>query len=163
MNTLNANLIFSLFVALQADTGWCLRQHTGIFAGMFIVTRPALTFFDRYVLGGAWDIFMTCKAEAAGSGQQADSSPLDLVAVVAVSAAHRRMDYLAQKPGITGAVLGMAVGAPGCYRIALMCFNKLTTSCFMAGTAQGIIRHSQQSLVITHVRDMACKAAVIHR
>jgi len=120
MHTKHVSRLLTLLMTVLADICRRITQHTGIFAGMRIVTRLTVALFDRLVLCSSRDIVMTCHAEPALKGLHLDRSSLDLMAIVAVAVSHRRVDYLPEQSRIAGTVLCMAVNTPAYDWILLM-------------------------------------------
>ena len=85
------------------------------------------------------------------------------MAVITITLPDRGMYNLSEQSRVTGTVLGMAVGAPVFDRVTLMSINKFFTFDFMAGSAEFLAFHVQQSRIVCHVRSMTGEAAVIHR
>jgi hypothetical protein len=128
---------------------------------MRVVTRLAVSLLDGLVLRGPWNIFMAFKAETSVKGPNSNRSALDLVTIVAVTAAHGRVHHLPEEFLITGTVLSVAVNTPGCDRVTLMGSNESGVSCFMAGTTKVITFHGQQCRIVCHMRRVTAEAAFL--
>jgi hypothetical protein len=163
MRTSDVLLILSLVMTVQADFCGRFRKHSGIFTGMHAMARLAVTLPDRFVLCLIRNVIMTNQAKPAFNGQDLDSGAVDLVTVVAVAAAHRRVDHFSEQSRITGTMLCVTVNASVPDRIVLMGLNKRGAVYFMTGTAQVIFRHVQQARIICHVGLVAGEAAICYR
>ena len=120
MNTADFCFLLTLIMTISADFGRVIIKQTGIFTGMLGVAGLAITFLDRFVLCRSRDIVMTGKAELVAERKKTDHVALDLVAVVAVTTSHRRVDHFPEQPGIGGAVLGMAIDTSARNRVVLV-------------------------------------------
>jgi hypothetical protein len=87
---------------------------------MLCVACLTVTFLDRFVLSGSRYIVMASQAEYAVKCLQINGRAFNLVTIVAVAAAYRRVDYLSKESRVTGTMLRMAIDAPGFNRVPLM-------------------------------------------
>lgn len=163
VDTVNTFFLLPLFMTVQADLGRCLGQHTGILTGMNGMARLAISRLDRLVLRHGRDLVMTGQTKPASKRLDLDRGTLDLVTVAAIAAPHRLVNHLPEQCRITGTVLGMAVNATGGHRITLVGLGKVGTPHCMAGGAQIILRHLQQSREVGQMRSMAGAATTLHR
>jgi hypothetical protein len=157
------SLVLAMLVAVQTDPGRRLGQHAGIVAGMDGMAGLAVAILDRLVLRRRRQIVVADKADAAFNGLQGYFIACNLVAVVAIATLHWRMNHLLEQSGLAGTVLGMAVDAVGADRVVLMGRTESGIIRHMAGGAQSIRRHAQQSPMIAHVRIVAGIAAITER
>jgi len=163
MNTVYAGLLLALFMAIQTDLGRLFGQHARILTRMWSMTDLTVTILDRFVLRRCHDVIVATQAESTFKGLQFNGITLDLVAVVAVAAAYRRMDHLSKQGRVTGAMLRMAVDTAGCNRVALVCGGKTGTADFMTGGTQLVWCLLKQPCKIRHVRAVTGSATLLHR
>ena len=143
MNAMLTGLLLALVVAVQADLGWRIGQHSGIFAGVFGVANLAIAILDRLMLCCRRNIVMTFQTEPALEGLHFYGRALDQVTVIAVAASYRGVNHLAKQIGITGTVLGMTIDTAGGHRITLVSFGKTGGADLVAGSTKIIGRQLQ--------------------
>ena len=97
MSTANGRFFLPLVMAVQAQLGRLFSQHSGILAGMFAVTRLTIPLLDRFVLCDSRDLFMAGQAKPPRKRLQLDCGAINLVAIVAIATADRRVDHLSEQ------------------------------------------------------------------
>jgi hypothetical protein len=80
-------------MTIQANLGWRFAQQACVIAGVIGMTRLAIPILDRFMCRYARNIFMTGQTEPSFKSLKLDSRALNLVTIVAVTAADRWVDY----------------------------------------------------------------------
>ena len=120
VRTAHALFFLPVIVTIEADLRRRLSQHAAILAGMLGMAGLAIPFLNRFVLRCTGHIIVTVQAEFTCGRVQTDFTPSELMTVITVTAAYRRVDHFFQQSRVRRAVLCMALDATGRDRVVLM-------------------------------------------
>lgn len=159
MHTQDPCRCFVLIVTIKTYPGRWLIQESGIFAGVNTMAGLTVTALHRCMLRRCGDPFMAAETQVI-TGLRGENLICRAFMATVTTVAQRRMDDLAQQPGISGTVLGMAIGTTAGHRILVVGGAKISGRRRMTGSAQLIAGQGQQAGLIRHMRAVAVAAAV---